>query len=159
MNAVNQKIILDIYDKNNDKTTSTIYCGSCIKPSEIALKNANYFISLDQHGFINRELFTPLHHLFLISDRGIPDNLTDFKVFIEHIYFLISKGIIIHLGSVDGLDKIGLVLAALVHKTQIDLLRKTNISPVEYIQNIYHPEAFSTTEQKLFIDKNFSIKQ
>lgn len=162
MTENNQFITLFVEDKDGNYTSnqkSIIYGGSCTNPSNEALSKANYFIALDEKGFLDRAQFVPLHNYYPILDHGVPSNISEFKNFIIYLKLLLSKGLILHIGCTAGMGRTGLVMAALVQECQPKRLESLGISAIDYVRNLYSTNAIESVEQEQFLIDNFSVKK
>lgn len=125
-----------------------IYGGSCSYPN---IKDADVYVgfchSMNVTGY-PWEGVTEV--LFEIPDRGIPENLTDFKNMLEWIKSQLIASRRVHIGCIGGHGRTGTVLAALVR-----FMDPSIKDAIGYVRKNYCKKAVESQKQIDFLVKEF----
>lgn len=158
INQLQNHISLKIIDKNTNKSKLVnIYAGSCLNPSSEALKNANFFVGLDNIVLTDRDNFVPLHRIFHIDDNSVPQDVEAFKELIHEICTIMNEGRIPHIGCLGGKGRTGIVLSAIIQFFKSDILSTMNVSAIDYVRLVYSEDAVENEKQEKFLQEHFNI--
>jgi len=128
-----------------------IYGGSCIHPT---ITDADIYVGLDygmaehleSYPWCGGEAFK-----FEIPNMGVPDSALQFSALIDWLHAKLLLGDKIHVGCIGGHGRTGLVLAALVK--QLTGQKRA----IQYVRKHYCKKAVETTDQIVWLSKNFGI--
>lgn len=134
-----------------DGVTYEIYGGSCIHP---LVHDMDIFVGLD-YGMSRTSRQFPWHKgtefLFSISDMHAPDNVEEFKQFIEYLATALKDHKKVFVGCIGGHGRTGTVFSALVaHMTGM-------ADATVYVRENYCKKAVESIEQILFLNKYYGV--
>lgn len=143
--------------KTTDGKTMVIYGGAC---SSVIVPDVDVSVALDfgfrlqgsKHGFVPWN--NKLEFLFEIPDMGVPKDVSEFKVLINHLEKWVRAGLKVHVGCIGGHGRTGTVLSALVSQ----MLPEVE-DAIGYVRKNYCERAVESREQVEYLHKHFGVKK